>query len=40
MIIKDASQLVNDMKELYGPDEFITNTLHPNLMKVVSVDEA
>ena len=40
MILKDASQLVNDMKKLYGPNEFIANTLHPNPMKVVSVDEA
>ena len=38
MILKGASQLVHNMKQLYGPDDFITNTLHPNLIKVVSID--
>ena len=40
MILKGASQLVHHMKQLFGPDDFIANTLHPNPMKVVSIDEA
>ena len=34
-ILKGASQLVYNMKQFYGPDDFIANTLHPNTMKVV-----
>ena len=40
MIQKGASQVVHNMKQFYGPDDFIANTLHPNPMKVVSIDEA
>ena len=40
MIAKAAFQLVNNMTKFYGPDHFKANTLHPNLMKVVSIDEA
>ena len=40
MILKGASQLIHNMKQFYGPDNFIANTIHPNPMKVVSIDEA
>ena len=40
MILKGASQLTHNMKQFYGPDDFIANTIHPNPMKVVSIDEA
>merc|ERR1712240_88263 len=40
MILKGASQLVHNMKQFYRPDDFIANTLHPNPMKVVSIDKA
>ena len=40
MILKGASQVTQSMKQFYGPDDFITNTIHPNPMKIVSLDEA
>ena len=30
MIFKGASELTLNMKQLYGPDEFIANIIHPN----------
>ena len=40
MILKGSSQLTHNMKQFYGPDDFIANTIHPNPMRVVSIDEA
>ena len=40
MILKGASQLVHNMKQFNGPDDFIAHTLHPNPMKVVVVEFA
>ena len=28
------------MKKLCGPDDFVGNTIHPNPMRIVSIDEA
>merc|ERR1712240_358938 len=39
MIIKGMSTLTQNMKQFYGPDNFIANTTHPNPMKIVSIDE-
>ena len=40
MILKGVSDLTPNMKQFYGPDDFIANTIHPNPMKIVSLDEA
>ena len=40
MILKGASQAMQSMKQFYGPDDFIANTMHPNPMKIVLLDEA
>ena len=40
MILKGVSDLTQNMKQFYGPDDFIANTIHPNPMKIVSLDEA
>ena len=40
MILKGASQLTHNMKQFYGPDDFIANTIHPNPRKVGLIDEA
>ena len=40
MILKGASQLTHNMKQFYGLDDFVANTIHPNPMKIVSLDEA
>merc|ERR1712240_770232 len=40
MILKGASQLTYNMKQFYGPDDFIANTIHPNPMRVILIDEA
>ena len=39
MNLKGPSELTLNIKQLYGPDEFIANTTHPNQMKIVSLDE-
>ena len=39
MIIKGVSTLTQNMKQFYGPDDFIANTLYPNPMRIVSIDE-
>ena len=39
MIIKGVSTLTQNMKQFYGPDDFITNTTHPNPMKITSIDK-
>ena len=40
MVIKGVSTLTQNMKQFYGPDDYVTNTTHPNLMKIVTIDEA
>ena len=40
MILKGASALTQNMKQFYGPDNFVGNTIHPNPMRIVSIDEA
>ena len=40
MILKGESDFTQNMKQFYGPDDFIANTIHPNPMKIVSLDEA
>ena len=40
MILKGVSDLTPIIKQFYGPDDFIANTIHPNPMKIVSLDEA
>ena len=40
MILKGASELTHNMKQFYGPDDFVANTIHPNPMRIVSLDEA
>ena len=40
MILKGVLELTLYMKQFYGPDDFIANTIHPNPMKIVSLDEA
>ena len=35
MILKGASQLTLNMKQFYGPYDFIANTIHHNPMRVV-----
>ena len=40
MILKGTSELTLNMKQFYGPDDFVANTIHPNPMKIVSLDEA
>ena len=40
MILKGALELTQNIKQFYGPDDFIANTIHPNPMKIVSLDEA
>ena len=38
--LRGVSQLTHNMKQFYGPYDFIANTIHPNPMRVVSIDEA
>ena len=40
MILKGASALTQNMKQFYGPDDFVGNTIYSNPMKIVSIDEA
>ena len=40
MILKGALALTQNMKQFYGPDDFVENTIHPNPMIIVSIDEA
>ena len=40
MVIKGVSTLTQNMKQFYGPDDFIANTPHPNPMRIISIDEA
>ena len=40
MILKGSSQLTHNMKQFYGTDNFVTNTIHPNPIRIVSLDEA
>ena len=40
MVLKGTSQLTYNMKQFYGPDDFIVNTIHPNPMRIISIDEA
>ena len=40
MILKGVSDLTQNMKQFYGPNDFIAKTIHPNPMKIVSLDEA
>ena len=40
MILKGASYVTQSMKQSHGPGNFITNTIHPNPMKIVTLDEA
>ena len=40
MVLKGASQLKHNMNQFYGPDDFIPNTIHPNPLRVYSIDEA
>ena len=40
MILKGTLELTQNMKQFYGPDDFVANTTHPNPMKIVSLDEA
>ena len=40
MILKGASYVTQSMKQFHGPDDFIANTIHPNPMKIVTLDEA
>ena len=40
MILKGASELTLNMKQFYEPDDFVANTIHPNPMRIVSLDEA
>ena len=40
MVLKGVSQLTHNMKQFYGTDDFIANTIHPNPMRIVSIDEA
>ena len=40
MILKGPSELTLNMKQFYGPDDFVANTIHPNPMKIVSLHEA
>ena len=40
MIVKGASELTLNMKQFYGTNDFVANTIHPNPMRIVSLDEA
>ena len=40
MILKGASALTQNMKQFYGPDDFVGNTIHLNPMRIVSIDKA
>ena len=40
MILKGVSDLTPNMKQFYGSNDFIANTIHQNPMKIVSLDEA
>ena len=40
MILKGASALTQNMKQFYGPDDFMGNTIHLNPMRLVSIDKA
>ena len=37
MVIKGVSTLTQNMKCFYGPDDYVMNTTHPNLMKIVKL---
>ena len=39
MILKGTWELTLNMKQFYSPDDFVANTIHPNPMKIVSLDE-
>ena len=38
--MKGASALTQNMKQFYGPDDFVGNPIHPNPMRIVSIDKA
>ena len=40
MIINGVSTLKQNLKQFYGQNDFIANTSHPNLMRIVSIDKA
>ena len=40
IVLKGASQQTHNMKQSYGPVNFIANTMHPNPMRVISIDKA
>ena len=40
MVLKGVSQLTHNMKQFYGPDDFLANTIHPHPMRILSIDEA
>ena len=40
MIMKGALELTHNMKQFYGYDDFVGSTIHPNPMRIVSIDEA
>ena len=40
MILKGVSDLTPNMKQFYGPNDFIANDIHPSPMEIVSLDEA
>ena len=40
MVIKGVSTLTQNMKRFYGPDNYVTNTMHPNPMGIVTFDIA
>ena len=35
MVLKGASALTHNMKQFYGPDDFVGNTIHPNPMRIL-----
>ena len=39
MVLKGVSQLTHNMKQFYGPDDFIANTIHPNPMRIIYIEE-
>ena len=40
MILKGVTDLTPNMKQFYGPSDFIANDIHPSPMKIVSLEEA
>ena len=40
MVLIGASVLTHNMKQFYEPDDFVGNTIHPNPMRIVSIDKA